>query len=318
MRSYLIKRLALFVPTVLLASCLVFVVMRALPGDVTAAILGGQGEALRPEFVAAVREELGLDDPLLVQYGRWLWSMATGEFGGRSLALREPIAELVARALPVTLQLTLYTVLLAVVIFVPLGVVAALQRGRWVDALVRFLVVAGSALPEFWLALLALLLLVHFFAWSPPIVYANLWQHPAEHVQMMVLPALVLAWAYGAHLLRTARAGMLEALRQDFVRTARSKGLSQLSIVAHALRPTLIPVLTVAGLQLGTLLGGAVVLEAIFGLPGLGRGLVQAVVARDYPVVQSFAFLLVLLALTINLFIDLLYALIDPRISYVD
>jgi peptide/nickel transport system permease protein len=319
MQRYLVRRLLLFFPTLLLASLAVFVIMRALPGDVTAAILGGEGEALRPELVATLREELGLDDPLAVQYGRWLWSMVNGEFGGHSLATREPIQVIVARALPVTLQLTLYAALLAIIIAIPLGVAAARYEGRWIDTLARLLSVAGGAVPGFWIALVALLLLVLYFRWSPPLVYAHLWQNPLDHLQMMALPALVLAWELSAHLTRLTRAGMLEALQRDYVRTARGKGLGQgVVLLRHALRNALVPVITVAGLYLGGLLSGAVVLETIFGLPGLGRGIVQAVIARDYPVVQSLSLLLVALVLVINLLIDVLYALADPRISYAD
>lgn len=317
MRRYAVRRLALFPPTLLLVSIIVFALMRALPGDVTAAILGGEGEALQPELAAALREELGLDDPLPVQYGRWLWSMVNGEFGGQSLETGEPIAGLVARQLPVTAQLTLYSVIFAVVISVPMGVVAALHRGRLLDVLARVLSVVGGALPGFWVAIVALLVLVLLFRWSPPLVYSHLWDSPRDHLQMMALPVLVLAWGYSAHLTRVTRAGLLEVLQQDYIRTAHGKGLSETAVMArHALRTTLIPVITVAGLHLGALLSGAVILEHIFGIPGLGRGLVDAVVARDYPVVQSLSLLLVALVLAVNVLIDLLYGIADPRISY--
>jgi ABC-type dipeptide/oligopeptide/nickel transport system permease component len=318
-RTYLLRRLALFVPTLLLASLAVFGIMRALPGDVTAVLLGGEGEALRPEFVAALREELGLDAPLGVQYVRWAWQMVNGEFGGTSIATREPIRDLIARALPVTGLLVVYAGLLAVLISVPLGAFAALNGGRWPDLAVRTLSVLGGALPGFWVALLALLLVVALLRWSPPLIYAHPWHRPLEHLEMMAIPALVLAWEFGGHLTRITRAGTLEALQQDHVRTATGKGLRRRTVLLrHALRTAAIPVVTVAGLHIGALLGGAVILEFIFGLPGLGRGLVEAVVARDYPVVQSLALLLVALVLLLNLLVDLLYAALDPRISYAD
>lgn len=291
--------------------------MRALPGDVAAAVLGGEGEALRPEVVAAIRDELGLDDPLAVQYGRWVWSLVGGELGGRSLQTGEPIAAQVGRQLPVTLHLTLYSALLAIVVSVPLGVAAARHRGRAPDVTARLLGVAGSSVPGFWVAVVALLMLVLYFRWSPPLVYAHLWHDPAQNLQIMAIPALVLAWGFGAHLTRVTRAGVLEALGQNHVFTARAKGVPPDRIlVNHALRTTWIPVITVAGTQIGALLGGAVILETVFGLPGLGRGLVEAVVARDYPVVQSLSVLLVALVLLINLVIDLVYAYADPRIQY--
>lgn len=314
-RRYALRRLALFPPTLLLVSIVVFVVMRALPGDVTAAILGGEGEALQPEVAASIREELGLDDPLPVQYGRWVWSMVNGELGGSSLETGEPIAAMVARQLPVTLQLAAYSAALAVLVSLPLGVVAARYRGRLPDLLTRLTSVAGGALPGFWVAVLALLLAVMVFGWSPPLVYHHLWERPGEHLEMMAIPVMVLAWGYSAHLTRVTRAGLLDALGADYVRTARSKGLSDAAVVVrHALRTTMIPLITVAGLHLGGLLSGAVILEHIFGIPGMGRGLVGAVAARDYPVVQSLSMLLVALVLVINLLVDFLYSRADPRI----
>lgn len=319
MQRYIVKRLLLFVPTLLLASLVVFVIMRALPGDITAAMLGGGGEALRPELVESLRDEMGLNDPLAVQYVRWIVSMASGELGGRSLETREPIAAMVARQLPVTLHLAFYAALLAVVVSIPLGVLAAMYPNRWPDTLVRTFGVAGGAFPGFWLALLALLAVVYYFRWSPPLIYFHLWEDPKEHLQIMAIPVLVLAWGYSADLIRMTRSGMLEALQQDYVRTAHAKGLGRSAVVLrHGLRTALIPVVTVAGLHLGGLLSGAVILEYIFGLPGLGRGIVQAVIARDYPVVQSLSLLLVGLVLLINLLIDVLYVFLDPRISYRD
>jgi ABC-type dipeptide/oligopeptide/nickel transport system permease component len=316
-RDYLARRLLLFLPTLLLASLAVFGIMRALPGDVTGVLLGGEGEALRPELVAALRQELGLDEPLARQYGRWLASMAGGTFGGHSLETREPIRALVARQLPVTALLALYAIALAAILAVPVGALAALHAGRWPDLALRALAVVGSALPGFWLALLALLLMVWLFRWSPPLIYAHPWQRPLEHLEMMAIPVVVLAWELGGHLARMARAGTLEALGEDHVRTATAKGLSRAAVVfRHALATAAIPVLTVAGLHLGGLFGGAVILEYVFGLPGRGRGFVQAVIARDYPVVQSLAMVLVALVLLVNLVVDIVYALADPRISY--
>lgn len=317
LHAYVTKRLLLFVPTLLLASLVVFAVMRALPGDVTSAFFGGQGEALRPELAAAMRAELGLDDPLPVQYGRWAWSMVNGELGGRSLATRQPVAEVVGRALPVTLQLAGYAVLVAVLVWVPLGALAAASRGGPLDAALRLVAVAGTALPGFWVGLFALLLVVLLFGWSPPLVYGHLWQRPLDHLQMMAIPALVLSWEYGGHLLRSVRSGTVDALAQDFVRTARSKGVREGRVILrHALRAAAVPLVTVAGVHLGSLLSGAVVLEFVFGLPGIGRSLVGAVIARDYPVVQSLAMVLVALVLVLNLILDLLYAALDPRVSY--
>ncbi|MEE8442532.1 MAG: ABC transporter permease [Dehalococcoidia bacterium] len=315
MYRYIAWRLALIGPTVLAASVLVFVVMRVLPGDVVGVIIGDV--PVSAEAREALQEELGLNDPLPVQYGRWLGSMVNGEFGGRSLENREPIRSIIGRQLPVTLLLAGYTVLLSILVSVPLGVLAAVWSNRWPDRIIRLATLGGLALPNLWAALLVLLGLLLFFRWSPPIIYTTPWANPWNHVQMLAWPTLILAWEYSSHLVRVTRSGMLEALGQGYITTARSKGLPEHSVILrHALRNALVPTVTMLGLQSGTLLSGVLILETIFGLPGIGRGLVQAALARDYPVIQSFASLLVLLSLAINLVVDMVYTRIDPRISH--
>lgn len=320
MLRYIGLRLALFVPTLLIASIVIFGILRVLPGDVVDVVLGGSGEVAHdPIQVERVREELGLDEPLIAQYGSWLGSVATGNFGGRSFVNRTPISSLVARQLPVTLQLAVYTMLLAAAIAIPVGIAGAVRQGRWADFLVRLFAIGGQAVPGFFIALLALITLVLLFGWSPPVIYDHVWQSPIRHAQLMFVPVVILAWGYAAYLTRMTRAGMLDVLGQDFIRTARSKGLAERIVLArHALRNALIPVLSVAGIQVGALLGGAVVMETIFGLPGIGRGIVDAVSDRDYPVVQTYATLFVFIMLTVNLVIDVLYAVLDPRITYRD
>ena len=318
MQRYLLLRLALFIPTLVIASLLIFIVMRALPGDVVGVVLGGAGQSgYDPAQLESVREELGLRDPLVVQYGNWVWDMVNGNFGGRSLEDREEIRTLVARQLPVTLLLTVYALMLSFFVSVPLGVVAALWQDRWPDYIVRFVTIAGQAIPSLWAALLVVLGLLLFFNWSPPVIYTNPWSNPWNHAQIMIWPTLVLGWGYSSYLTRITRSSMLEVLRQDYIRTAYSKGLDQPTIVMrHTLRNSLIPVVSVAGLQVGAVVSGAIILESIFLIPGIGRGIVQAVTVRDYPVIQSLAILLVFLMLSVNLVIDLIYVLLDPRISY--
>ena len=320
MLRYIGLRLALFVPTLLIASIVIFAILRVLPGDVVDVVLGGSGEVAHdPIQVQRVRQELGLDEPVVAQYGSWLWSMATGDFGGRSFVNRAPISSLVARQLPVTLQLAVYTMVLAAMVAIPVGIVGAVRQGRWTDFFVRLFAIGGQAVPSFFLALLALIALVLLFGWSPPVIYDNVWQNPLRHAQLMIWPVLILAWGYAAYLTRMTRAGMLDVLGQDYIRTARSKGLAErIVLVRHALRNALIPVLSVAGIQVGALLGGAVVMETIFGLPGIGRGIIDAVSDRDYPVVQTYATLFVFIMLSVNLVIDVLYAVLDPRITYGD
>ena len=317
MTRYLFWRIALLALSTLLASVFIFGVLRVLPGDVAIVILGGGGAPHTPEVREALREELGLNDPLAVQYGRWLWSMANGEFGGQSLVNGQSIRSLVARQLPVTLLLALYTVVLSVLVSVPLGVLAVWRWRRWPDYVVRGVSIIGQAVPNFWVALLIVLGLVVVFRWSPPIVYTYPWQDPWNHLQIVIWPVLLLAWEYSSHIVRVTRASMLDVLHESYVLTARAKGLPEhLIILRHVLRNALPPTITVMGFQLGALLGGTLILESIFGLPGIGRGLVTAALTRDYPVVQSLATLLVFAMLSINLIIDLVYTVADPRISY--
>ncbi len=319
MSSYLLWRIATLVLTTLIASMIIFGIMRILPGDVVTWILSGGGEvAVSVEVREALRQELGLNDPLVVQYGRWLWSMVSGEFGGRSLVNGQPIATLVARQLPVTLLLASYAVALSVIVSVPLGVLAAWRWNRWQDYLVRFITIPGQSLPSFFIALLILLGLVLIFRWSPPIVYTNPWEDPWNHLQIVLWPVLLLTWEHSSHIARVTRAYMLEVMQEDYIRTARAKGLPQRHILLrHALRNALVPTVTVLGLQFGGLLSGTLILESIFGLPGIGRGIVQAALVRDYPVIQSLVTLLVFAMLSVNLIIDMIYRAIDPRISFI-
>jgi len=320
LNNYLLWRLSTLLFTMFLASVAVFSIMRILPGDIAALTLSGGGEvAYSIEVWEALREEWGLNDSLILQYGRWLWSMVNGDFGGQSLLYGQPIQTLVARQLPVTLSLTLYTVALSLLVSVPLGILAALKWNRWQDYMVRLATLPGQALPNFWIALLLLLGLVFCFRWSPPIIYTHLWENLWNHFQMLILPVLLLTWGYSSHIVRVTRASILDTMQEDYIRTARAKGLSESQItIKHALRTALAPIVTVLGLQFGVLLGGTLILEYIFGLPGLGRGLIQAALARDYPVVQSFVTLLVFAILSVNLIVDLIYRAVDPRTSFVD
>ena len=316
--AYLARRLALVLPTALLASVIVFALMRALPGDVAATILSGGGESTHsPEVREALRAELGLDDPLPVQYARWLRAMLDGSFGGDALIDGQPIRAQLARQLPVTGLLALYALALTLLVWLPLGVVAGWQRGRWPDHLARLAMLPGLATPSFLLALLALLGLLLVLGWSPPIVYAGPFEDPWEHALMVAIPVALLSWEYGAHVLRVTRAAVAETLAQPYVLTAVAKGLPTRRVVlGHALRNAMLPVLTVLGVQFGALLGGALILESIFGLPGIGRGIVQAALVRDFPVVQSLTTLLVAAVLLVNLALDIAYAWLDPRVSF--
>jgi peptide/nickel transport system permease protein len=275
----------LFVPTLIAASVIVFAIMRAIPGDVALVVLGGSGESTHDlEQLSRIRQELGLDQPLVQQYGQWILSIFNGELGGRSLESREPIASILRRQLPITLLLTGYSIILATMLSIPLGILSARRQDQWPDYLLRGFAITGQTIPSFVMALV-----------------------------------IILTIGLSAALVRITRATMLELQGQDFVRTARGKGLSEYTILLrHTLRMAAIPILTVSGTQAGILLSGAVVLESIFGLPGIGRGIVQAVNTRDYPVIQALSLFMVLLILAINFLIDLFYVFIDRRITYSD
>ncbi len=315
MTRYILRRIVLILPTAFAASLVVFFLMRALPGDVALAILADTPHTV--EIREALREELGLNDPLLTQYLRWMASMVSGRLGGASLETGEPVGSIVAGQLSVTALLAVYTVAVSLVFAVPLGVAAAMRRGRPLDRAVQGLAGASLAVPTVFASLLLVWVLLRLFRWSPPIIYSSPGEDFLEHVEIMVWPALLLAAAYLPHLLRVTRARLVDVLRSDFAEAARARGLSELGVVVrHALPNAMLALITVAGLQFGTLVSGALVVETVFGLPGLGRGIVHAALARDYPVVQSAAVVLVVLVLLANLLVDLAYAVVDPRVHY--
>ena len=317
MKGYVIRRLLLFVPTLFFASLLIFGAMRVLPGDVAARILNEEEGVITKDQYDALREKLGLREALPVQYGKWIWSMVNGEFGGSSLVSREPIADMVSRRLIVTGQLAMYTIVLTMIIAIPLGILAAVYQDKWPDYVIRTFTIAGHAIPNFWLALMVLLLLVLVVEWSPPLRYVHVWENPVAHLQKVIWPVLILTWGYTAFMTRITRSNVLEVLRQDYVRTARSKGLHEVVVMSrHVLRNALIPVITVGGFYLSFLLSGSLILENIFGIPGIGQGIIHGATERDYPVIQSLTLLLVFFLLSVNLLVDLLYKLVDPRIDY--
>ncbi len=319
MQRYLARRLLLFFPTLVLASLAIFAIMRVIPGDVAQVITGGEEgtSVLMAGQLESIRQELGLTESLPVQYGRWVWSLVNGEFGGRSLLDKEDLSAIIGRRLPVTLQLAVYTLLISWTVSLPLGIVAAIYQNRWPDYIVRTASIAGHALPNFWIALVLILGLVLLFRWTPPIYYVNAWEEPWQHLQKLAWPSLILSWGFSSSLVRVTRSNMLEVFRQDYIRTARSKGLTeQIVVLRHVLRNALIPVVTLAGLQIDGLLSGSVILENLFGVPGIGQGIVHAATERDYPVIQSLTMLLVLLTLGLNLLVDFVYSFVDPRIKY--
>jgi peptide/nickel transport system permease protein len=319
MRKYALRRLLLFVPTLLGASLLIFVLMRLVPGDIAEILVyqtGTESSAIQQKQIQQLREELGLDRPVVVQYLAWLGDALRGDFG-YSYTQRRPVTEIVIERFPRSMELAFLTILVAVAWAIPLGVVSAVRQNTWADYLVRVVSISGLSLPIFFTGVLILYGLVRFFRWLPPLEFVAFSDDPAENLKQLVWPALAQAYYISAPITRLTRSQMLEVIRHDYVRTARAKGLTERAVVyRHALSNSLLPVVTFIGWWGGRLLGGVVIMEIIFAVPGMGTALVQAVSYRDYPTVQAIIFVMALVFLAINLLVDLVYGWLDPRIRY--
>ncbi len=310
--------MVLFVPTLLGVSIAIFTLLRVIPGDVAALMLGGaEGEgSYTQEDLERVREQLGLNDPIYVQYGTWIWQLVRFDLGD-SIALGRPIAGELKRQFPITLQLAIFTAIIVALIAIPVGVLAAVKQDTWIDYILRSIAVIGLAAPSFFVGMLIILGLSLYFRWIPPIAFVNLWDNPTVAFQQLIFPAVALGFASQGLLLRMTRTQLLEVLREDFVRTARAKGLAERAVIMrHGVRNALLPVVTIAGVQIGFLFSGTVVIETVFNVPGIGRGLIQAMFIRDLPMIQAYIMYFALVALTANFLVDLTYAWLDPRIRY--
>jgi peptide/nickel transport system permease protein len=317
MTRYIMRRLVLFVPTLLLATGMIFAILRVIPGDVAALIVtaGGEGK-FNERAYREVRRQLELDKPIPVQYAHWLTDALRGDFGRSYWSKTEVRDELLER-LPVTLELALAAPLFALLVGVPLGVISAVKQNSPLDYLARALAITGLSVPHFWLGIVLILVLANFFNWVVPLRYAELWEDPRTNIGQLIWPVLVLGTTFTALLARVTRSAMLEVLRADYIRTARAKGLRPLAVIGrHGLRNALLPIVTVFGAQLGALISGAVVTERVFNVPGMGRYFVESVFVRDFPVVQAVVLLIALAYLIVNLAVDLTYAWLDPRIRY--
>lgn len=315
MSRYSLSRLILAIPTVIGATIIIFVIMRVIPGDVVDTITGESGtvsEARREEL----REELGLKDNLIVQYGKWLGNLMTLD-PGDSIVSGQPIMEQVRPRVLVTGELAFGALLVSILIAIPIGTISAIKQDSWIDYLMRIVSIGGLSLPSFWLATLVILILSRYFNWLPPLEYHDIWEDPSSNLSQMFWPVVILGYALSASVSRMTRSAVLEVLREDYVRTARAKGLGAMAVsVRHVLRNALLPVVTISAAQLGNLIAGSVVLETIFVLPGMGSYTVNAITQRDYPAVQfSVAFMAIVFVL-INLLTDLSYGFLDPRIRY--
>ena len=311
MRGHLGIRILQVIPTLLLVSIYVFCLQQLMPGD-PALVLAG--EERDPQVLAQIRAELWLDRPLVVQYFHWIGNVLTGDFGF-SWRIRQPVAMLIGQKLPVTLQLGTMAFIIAVSIGVPMGIISAVNKNGFLDYLANGIGLAGLSTPNFWLGIMLILLVSVQLGWLPPSGYVPLSEDWRQSLATTIMPAFVLGNAIAAVLMRHTRSAMLTALEQDYVRTARAKGLREWTVVIHhALRNALVPVVTLGALELGTLLSGAVLTEQVFSVPGFGKLIVDAVFNRDYPVVQGVVLVTATVYVSLNLIADVLYVLINPRL----
>ncbi|MDQ3810626.1 MAG: ABC transporter permease, partial [Chloroflexota bacterium] len=312
MTRYIIGRLALMVPTLLGVAVITFVILRIVPGDIVQ-LRYAEGAFVPREQIEAERDRLGLTAPLPLQFVQWLWGMVRLDFG-RSMWTDQPVAHEIAIRLELSLQLALMATLIAVALAIPLGLLAAVNQDSWVDYAVRVFSIGGLAFPSFWLGLLIILTLLIVFRWAPPVSFTPLLTNPAENLIQLIWPALAVGYRYSAVATRMTRSAVLEVMREDYVRTARAKGLGEQAVVRrHALRNALLPVVTVIGLEFAFLIGGLVVTEQVFNLNGIGKLLVEAVTHRDYTLTQALIMLTASFFVLINFVVDLLYVWLDPR-----
>ncbi len=318
MQTYILRRVLLFFPTLLLITVMVFGLMRLVPGDpALLRLMGDTGEAqFSQQQLDELRAHLGTDRPWYVQYGSWVGGMLQLDFG-LSLYTDDPISTDIATKIPITAELVVVAMLLAVVAAVPLGIYSAIRQDTWGDYVSRFIAIAGIAFPNFWVGILIVYFLVRFFDWLPPLGYVNLWENPLINLQQIVFPAIALGFYNMALIARVTRSAMLEVLRDDYIRTARSKGLKERVVISrHALKNAFLPVLTISGWQLGRLIAGTVLIETIFLVPGMGKLLIDSIFHRDYIMIQAIVMVVTVVVLVLNLIVDLLYAWLDPRIRY--
>ena len=314
MRQFIVVRLISMVFTLFGLSILVFLLARLIPGDVVQVSLE-QAERT-PEMVQELRSFFGLDQPLYVQYWRWLSDVLQGDLG-TSWRSGNSVTDLILDRLSVTAELTILAMVVSIGLGVPLGILAATRQNSPLDYLVRVMSMFSLSIPEFWQGIMLILVLSITLGWIPSLEYVDFWKDPATNLSIMILPAVSVGTVASANIVRMTRATMLEELRQDYVRTARAKGLhDRVVIYSHALKNTLIPVVTIAGLQIGYLMGGIVVMEAVFTLPGVGRLMLLAISQRDYPLIQGVVLFIATIFVFSNLLVDVLYAYVNPRIRY--
>jgi peptide/nickel transport system permease protein len=303
----------------LIVTVVVFSILRVIPGDPALLILGGEtgDDAFTQEQLDALRHKLGTDRNIVIQYGTWVGNMLQGDFGISYFYEGDRVIDDLIMRIPTTVQLAMMALFLATAMAVPLGVVSALKQDTFTDYLTRIVSITGIATPNFWVAIMTIFFLVLFFNWAPPLAYVNPWEDPWVNFQQLIFPALALGTSNMAFITRITRSAMLEVLHEDYIRTARSKGLSEkIVIFRHALRNALLPVVTLSGYEFGRLISGTVIIEVIFLVPGMGRLLITSILHRDFPMIQATIVLIAVVVLVLNLVLDLFYAWLNPRIRY--
>ena len=322
MYRYIVKRILLVIPTLVGAAALVFLLMRLIPGDICVVRLGSGGGSFDERAVTACHAQLGLDSPVFLQFVNFVWGFFRGDFG-TSMWSGKPVAYEIAARFPVSLQICIMAVVVANVIAIPLGTISALKQNRPIDLVIRTISIAGLATPSFWLGILLILAILDISQavfgtpWMPPIDYVPIWQDPLRNLSMTIWPALAVGYRTSAVTMRMTRSTMLEVLREDYIRTARAKGLIEKVIInRHALKNALLPVVTLIGIEAAFLIGGLVVTEQVFNLNGIGRLFVQSVQNQDYTMTQALVMLFVAVFVLANTAVDLIYAWLDPRIRY--
>jgi len=315
MNRYILQRITLVIPTIIGAWLLTFLLIRLLPGDIVDILMGGDPQ-IGADVLAKVRESLGLNQPFYLQYWHWIIGMLRGDIG-TSLRSGTPVGQRILESLPVTLQLAFMAIVFSCLLAIPLGILSAVKRNSATDVVTRIIGLIGLSFPGFWLATMFLLISSRVFKWTPPLTWVSPFQDLWGNLKITLAPAIILAVQPLAVIMRMTRASMLEVLGQDYIRTAAAKGLSdRLVLFRHALKNAIIPVLTVIGIQLGSLIGGSVIIEQIFSLPGVAFYLLSGIYERDYPVVQGTVLFLSIVFIVINLAVDLLYGYVDPRIRH--
>jgi peptide/nickel transport system permease protein len=318
MQQYILRRLLLAVPTLFGVTVLIFIAMRIIPGDPLEHIYSEAGGIyiLTDYELKEARASLGMDRPLSIQYLSWIGDVARGDMG-KSFWTDTPIRRVIERRGPITLQIAIMSVVFSWIVGLPIGMIGAMWRNSLRDYTSRFIVTLFLAIPSFWLGLVVILVAVFYFSWRPPLEIVYIWDDPVANISLTVGPALAMGLGLAALIARMSRATLLEVFREDYVRTARAKGLGERAVVwRHVLRNALLPVITVSGIQLASLIGGSVAVERAFGVPGLGKALVQAITERDWMIIQNLVLIYGLTFVFINLAIDMVYGMIDPRIRY--